>query len=93
MVKTQNHKRTTMNKTKKQCPKNCQTLTTFHSFEKEYEKGIKNTLVKSHRNIEKELIKMFQVPYAPHKISAKTDYYSLFLNNNNHYSLINHLKI
>ena len=51
MVKTQNHKRTTMNKTKKQCPKNCQTLTTFHSFEKEYEKGIKNTLVKSHRNI------------------------------------------
>jgi len=57
------------------CP-NQAGLFSFKRFEEDYEKGFKTGLRQSNKNVEKELIKMFNIPYAPTKINEKSDYYS-----------------
>lgn len=49
---------------------------TFNRFEEEYEKKFSNNLEKHHKDVEKELIKLFKTPFTPTKFKSKDDYYT-----------------
>ena len=52
----------------------------FQSWEQEYEKSFGENLTKSNTTIAKELIKMFKKPFAPSKVTPRSDYYT-YINN------------
>ena len=64
-------KRDRQNTTKKQYKMNKQQLklfckehaNTFNQFEEEYEQQFKDNLKKHHKDVEKELIKLFNIPF------------------------------
>jgi putative endopeptidase len=73
-------------KTRK-CPKQKNLLTYasprrkgFQSWEHEYEKSFAESLTKSNTKIAKELIKMFKTPFAPSKVTPRSDYFT-YINN------------
>jgi putative endopeptidase len=49
---------------------------TFNQFETEFEKKMKNKLVKYDTNIEKDLIRLFNKPFTPSHITPRNDYYT-----------------
>jgi putative endopeptidase len=49
---------------------------TFNQFEKDFEKSIKFNLIKYNKNIEQELVKLFNRPFTPSKIKMQDDYYT-----------------
>ena len=80
---TKKSKQTTNNKTRKCRISNSQlsvlcrkSANTFNQFEKKFEKTMKNDLVKYNRNIEQELIKLFNKPFSPTHIKPPDDYYT-----------------
>lgn len=48
----------------------------FQSWEHEYEKSFAQDLTKSNKKIAKELIRLFKTPFAPSKVTPRTDYYT-----------------
>jgi putative endopeptidase len=48
----------------------------FGQFEKEYELSFSKNLKGHHKNMEKELIKLFKTPFTPTKYKAQDDYYT-----------------
>lgn len=77
-------KRNIHNATKKQYKMDKQQLklfckehaNTFNRFEEEYEEKFKHNLRGHHKNVEKELIKLFKTPFTPTKYRAQDDYYT-----------------
>jgi len=49
---------------------------TFSTFEEEYEKTLNKDLVKANKDVQKELIKMFSIPFTPGNIRPQDDYYT-----------------
>ena len=49
---------------------------TFSTFEEKYEKTLDKNLIKENRNVEQELIKMFNIPFTPGHIRPQDDYYT-----------------
>ena len=49
---------------------------TFNQFEKQFEQSIKYNLMKYDKNIEQELVKLFNRPFTPSKIKLQDDYYT-----------------
>ena len=47
---------------------------TFNQFEKAFEKSSNFDLIKDHKNIEQELVKLFHRPFTPSHINQKNDY-------------------
>jgi putative endopeptidase len=85
-VKNREKNRKYKSKTRK-CPKTKNLLTYesprrkgFQSWEHEYEKSFGESLTKSNTKIAKELIKMFKTPFAPSKVTPRSDYYT-YINN------------
>lgn len=76
----QSKKKNVHNKTKKNITnieKYCAThANTFSSFEEKFEKTLSRDLVKVDKNVEKELIKMFKIPFTPGHIKPQDDYYT-----------------
>jgi predicted metalloendopeptidase len=72
--KKTNHQRTKKRYTKPLCSKTH--ANTFGQFEKEYELTFKQNLKGHHKNMEKELIKLFKTPFTPTKYKAQDDYYT-----------------
>ena len=75
-MKTKHRKISTIstNKTKKCRPSQKQlqimcrdSANTFNQFEHEFEKTFKKGLKKENTNIERELVKMFKIPFTPSK--------------------------
>ena len=48
----------------------------FQSWEKDYEKSFAQDLTKSNKKIAKELIRLFKTPFAPSKVTPRSDYYT-----------------
>ena len=62
---------------KKDIKKYCNTYAnTFSTFEEEYEKGLGKNLIKATENVDKKLIKMFNIPFTPGNIRPQDDYYT-----------------
>jgi predicted metalloendopeptidase len=88
MSTTRRKNKSYKNTTIKNCPKKCrpndkelkiyckQFPSTFNSFEEEYEKTFAPKFDKHHKDIEKELIKLFKTPFTPSKYTAQDDYYT-----------------
>jgi predicted metalloendopeptidase len=49
---------------------------TFNQFEKAFEASSKFDLIKDNKNIEQELVKLFNRPFTPSHINQKNDYYT-----------------
>jgi putative endopeptidase len=49
---------------------------TFNQFEDEFEKNFKKGLKQENANIERELVKMFKIPFTPSKYTPRNDYYT-----------------
>jgi hypothetical protein len=62
---------------KRDIEKYCHTYAnTFSTFEEEYEKTLNKNLIKANKDVEKELIKMFSIPFTPGHIRPQDDYYT-----------------
>ena len=67
-------------KTKKCLPnKDASSPRVLASFEKDFEKKFKTATTKKNASIERELVKLFGTPFAPSKVTPKSDYYT-FIN-------------
>jgi putative endopeptidase len=80
---TKKNNKFSKNKTKKCRVSNSQlsvlcrkSANTFNQFEKDFEKKMSNNLVGYNRNIEQELIKLFNKPFSPSQIKQQDDYYT-----------------
>ena len=76
-----NKKRTTINnktmKNIRNMKKYCDAHSnTFSTFEEEYEKKLKKNLIKTNKDIKKELVEMFSIPFTPGHIRLQDDYYT-----------------
>ena len=48
----------------------------LESFEKDFEKTFKHSLLTENNNIERSLVKLFKTPFTPTKYTARNDYYT-----------------
>ena len=48
----------------------------IESFEKDFEKGLGQNLTKQNNIIQRELIRLFKVPFSPSKYTPRNDYYT-----------------
>jgi hypothetical protein len=49
---------------------------TYSTFEEEYEKKLGKNLTEANKDVEKELIEMFRIPFTPGHIRPQDDYYT-----------------
>lgn len=78
------HKRNVTAKNRKKCFSNENAVATycknhansFNQFEKDYEALLKKNPEKYHKDVEKDLIKMFKTPFTPSKHRSQDDYYT-----------------
>jgi putative endopeptidase len=78
--KTSKTNRTTRKISKKQQQLICKNAAnTFKRFENEYEKSLKGNLKKINTKAEKEMIRLFKIPFSPSSLTAQSDYYT-FIN-------------
>ena len=72
--KTQKQKQIDKNKELRLICKN--KTSSIESFEKEFEKGLGQNLTKQNNIIQRELIRLFKVPFSPSKYTPRNDYYT-----------------
>jgi hypothetical protein len=63
--------------TQKQLTKYCRShANTFNQFEGDFEKTFKTTLREENQKSEKQLVKLFNMPFTPTKYTPQNDYYT-----------------
>ena len=72
--KTQKQKQIDKNKELRLICKN--KTSSIESFEKDFEKGLGQNLTKENNIIQRELIRLFKVPFSPSKYTPRNDYYT-----------------
>jgi putative endopeptidase len=73
-TKKNNNKKNNNTKKNTKSDNNCHT--NYQSFETIYSKNSKSVFIRENKNYQKELIKLFNTPYAPSKITPQSDYYT-----------------